>query len=74
MYAHYPKELPDLEVYYDMTAEDPGNEPSVEFSDIEICGTSVSIELYHHFISTFGEKWEREILNTLASIRRRTAA
>ena len=73
MNAFYPKQFSDLEVYYEMTSEDPGNEPSVEFSDIEICGTSVSLELYHHFVSTFGEKWEREILNTLAS-RRRTAA
>ena len=79
MFAHYPKELPELEVYYNViqgqtqTFEDPGFEPEIEWEDIEIFGRPVSDELHHHFISTFGERWEREILNTLAS-RRRTAA
>ena len=79
MFAHYPKELPELEVYYNVipgqagSFEDPEYAPEIEWEYIEIFGRPVSDELHHHFISTFGTKWECEILNTLAS-RRRTAA
>lgn len=76
MYCHYPKELPDLEVYYNLmpgqaqTFEDPGFEPEIEWEDIEIAGQSISLELHHHFISTFGTKWERDIITGLKSRRR----
>ena len=79
MLAFYPKEFPELEVYYNVipgqagSFEDPEYAPEIEWEDIEIFGRPVSVELHHHFISILGTKWEREILNTLAS-RRRTAA
>ena len=68
MYAFYPKNFPELEVYYNyfpgqkQTFEDPGFEPEIEFEEIEIAGHPISDELYHHFVSIFGKAWEREIL------------
>ncbi len=60
MYAYYPKQFSDLEVYYNLL----GDEPEIEWEDIEIAGTPVSVDLHHHFISTFGDKWERDILSS----------
>jgi hypothetical protein len=71
LYAYYPKDLPDLEVYYHIhpgqgeTFDDPGYEPEVEWEDIEIGGLPISVELHHHFVSQFGKRWEAEIINTL---------
>lgn len=84
MHCHYPKELPDLEVYYNITApgqeqtnDQPGIDPAIEWEDIEIGGFPISDELHHHFISQFGKRWEKEIIDGLkarSQSRRRIAA
>ena len=64
-----PKNFPEIEIDYNyipgqkQTFEDPGFEPEIEFEEIKIAGQPVGDELYHHFVSTFGNAWEREILN-----------
>lgn len=80
MYSYFPKEIPELECFYeiipgqDQTFEDPGFEPEVEWGEIEFNCAQVSDETHHHFISTFGEKWERDIVTSLKSKSRRRAA
>ena len=75
MFAYYPPAFPDLEVYYhiqpgqEQTFDQKGYEPEVEWEEIEINGRPIGDELHHHFISTFGEKWERDIITSLKARR-----
>jgi len=76
MYSFFPKEIPELECFYEIipgqeqTFEDPGFEPEIEWGEIEFNCVQVSDETHHYFICRSGEKWEREIINGLKARRR----
>jgi len=53
MYCHYPKQIPDSEVYYEIipgqsgTWDQPEYAPEIEFGDIEIKGVSHGNDIIH---------------------------
>ncbi len=63
MYAFFPKEISDVEVYYNIIFNN--GEPEIEWEDIEINRHPVSIELHELLIREYGEAWEYEIINRL---------
>ena len=75
MYCHYPKQIPDSEVYYEIipgqggTWDQPEYAPEIEFGDIEINGQVVSIELHELLMREYGGDWEYEIINQLKARR-----
>lgn len=66
----YPKKFKKLKVYFNLiggqkeTKTDPGIQPYIEFKEINIYNRVILPEdLESYLIETFGEQWEKEILN-----------
>ena len=63
-----PKNMPEVTIrfFYEpgqaTTFYDPGYDPVVEIQEIEINGDVVSDCLYEALLLTFGEDWEKQII------------
>ena len=77
MYVFYPKQIPELEVYYNVipeqkgTWQDPQIDSEIEFQEIEIAGVPISIELYELFLREYEEKWIDEIKGNIKMAKER---
>ena len=75
MDQYNPPYQPDLTVYYtvsdgqEWSFDQPGYEPEIEFTDIEINGLCVGIELFGVLVEIFWLQWEREILRKIRARR-----
>jgi len=64
-----PRQFPDLYAYYEITAHEKGGRwnpevlPTIDWIEVHANGCVVDVNLATHFFETFGEQWERYILN-----------